>query len=287
VIFALPKNRLVYLLLACITVSTCPSSLLADNQTTAQRIIALSPSTVEQLYAIGAGDRIVGTVEYADYPEAAKKIPRVGNYAGIQIEQALALKPDLIVAWKGGNKQADLDKLKSLGVKVHQSQITSISQISHDLRKLGELTGLQQNAERVINDIAKKYRKISQTYATKKTVKVFYQLWHQPLRTIGPDSWIESLLKDCNAINLFSEANAPYPQVSFESVLVKNPQVIIIPHHSGNQGAKTEHWSKWPEIDAVKSQQIHVLNGDLLHRFTPRALDGLDTLCQRIDQARN
>lgn len=262
-------------------------SIFAKAESPVQRIIALSPSTVEQLFAIGAGDRIVGTVEYADYPEAAKKIPRIGNYAGIQIEQALALKPDLIIAWKGGNKQADLDKLKSLGVNIHQSQIISVSQISHELRKLGELTGLQQNAEMVINNIEKKYRKITQTYATKTPVKVFYQLWHQPLRTIGPGSWIDSLLKDCNAINLFSEANAPYPQVSFESVLVKNPQVIIIPHHSGNQGAKTEHWSQWPEIDAVKSQQIHVLNGDLLHRFTPRALDGLDTLCQQIDLARN
>ncbi len=259
----------------------------AETNTPAQRIIALSPSTVEQLYAIGAGDRIVGTVEYADYPEAAKKIPRIGNFAGIQIEQALALKPDLIIAWRGGNKQSDLDKLKTLGVNIHQSQITKISQISAELRRLGELTGLQENAELVIENMQKKYRQITQTYAVKKPVRVFYQLWHKPLRTIGPDSWIESLLKDCNASNLFSEASAPYPQVSFESVLVKNPQVIIIPHHSGNEGAKTEHWGDWPEIDAVKSQQIYVLNGDLLHRFTPRALDGLDTLCQKIDKARN
>ncbi len=281
------RNLTVRLLGLLISLCTWVSALQAEASSPAQRIIALSPSTVEQLFAIGAGDRIVGTVEYADYPEAAKKIRRIGNYAGIQIEQALALKPDLVIAWKGGNKQADIDKLKALGVKVHQSKILNISQISSDLRKLGELTGLQDNAEKVINDMKMKYQSITRTYAGKSPVKVFYQLWHQPLRTVGPDSWIESLLKDCNAINLFSDVSAPYPQVSFESVLVKNPQVIIIPHHSGNEGAKTQHWSQWPELDAVKSQQIHVLNGDLLHRFTPRALDGLDTLCQKIDKARN
>ena len=112
------RNLTVRLLGLLITLCSWITASQAEISAPAQRIIALSPSTVEQLFAIGAGDRIVGTVEYADYPEAAKKIRRIGNYAGIQIEQALALKPDLVIAWKGGNKQADIDKLKALGVKL-------------------------------------------------------------------------------------------------------------------------------------------------------------------------
>ena len=123
-------------------------------------------------------------------------------------------------------------------------------------------------------------------FKKKSKVKVFYQLWHDPLRTVGPGSWVESLINDCNGENLFNDADSPYPIVSLESVLVKDPQVIIIPHHSGSAGAKKEIWHKWQTIDAVKHKRMFTLNGDLLHRFGPRAVDGLITLCQAIDSAR-
>lgn len=252
----------------------------------AQRIIALSPHSVELLYAIGAGDRIVGTVEYADYPKEALKIKRIGSYTGIQIEQVLALKPDLIIAWKSGNKSADLAKLESLGFNVFYTHPKNISQINDDLKKLGEMTGLQNNAQKVINGLKVKYKKIKGQYSSKKKVNIFYQLWHDPLRSIGSNNWIESLITDCGGVNLFNDSKAPYPLVSLESVLVKNPEVIIIPHHSGSAGAKSEIWKNWPEITAVKEKRIFTLNGDLLHRFTPRALDGLKLLCEKIDEGR-
>jgi vitamin B12 transport system substrate-binding protein len=252
----------------------------------AQRIIALSPHAVELLYAIGAGDRIVGTVEYADYPEAAKQIPRIGNYTGIQLEQALALKPDLIVAWRSGNKDSDLKKMESLGLNLFYTHPHSISDISKDLIALGELTGLQDNAQQVIAQLEKKYQNIIHRNKEKRPVKVFYQMWHDPIRTVGPKSWVESLIADCNGENIFNDANSDYPLVSLESVLIKNPEVIIIPHHSGNIGAKKSIWDNWPSIDAVKHQRLFVINGDILHRFTPRALDGLEKLCKAIDAAR-
>ncbi len=258
----------------------------AKETKVAQRIIALSPHAVEMLYAIGAGDKIVGTVEYADYPKAALNILRIGNYNGIQIEQVLKLKPDLIVAWKGGNKGADLDKIESLGLKIVYSQPENISEISLDLRKLGQLTGQQQQAESVIEEFDRRYKRIREHYQKLSMVDVFYQLWHDPLQSIGPKSWIESLINDCGGNNLFNDAGVPYPMVSIESVLVKNPKVIIIPHHSGIESEKKAIWSKWPEISAVKNNRIFTLNGDLLHRTTPRTLDGLERLCERIDQGR-
>ena len=252
----------------------------------AQRIIALSPHSVELLYAIGAGDRIVGTVDYADYPKEALKIKRIGSYAGIQIEQVLALKPDLIIAWKSGNKSADLAKLESLGLNVFYTHPKNISQISGDLKILGEMTGLQDNAKKIIDLLAVKYKKIKDQYSSKKPVNIFYQLWHDPLTSVGANNWIESLISDCGGANIFNDSKAPYPLISFESVLVKNPEVIIIPHHSGSAEVKSEMWKKWPEITAVKKQRVFTLNGDLLHRFTPRALDGLKLLCEKIDEGR-
>lgn len=252
----------------------------------AQRIIALSPHAVEMLYAIGAGDKIVATVEYADYPKAALDIPRIGNYNGIQIEQVLKLNPDLIIAWRGGNKGADLDKIKSLGFKIVYSQPKNIEEVSLDLRMLGQLTGRQKQAELVTVQFDNRYNQIREKYQKLVKVDVFYQLWHDPLQSIGPLSWIESLIKDCGGINIFHNANVPYPMVSIESVLVKNPKVIIIPHHSGKESEKKEIWSHWPEISAVENNFIFALNGDLLHRTTPRSLDGLEKLCERIDEGR-
>jgi len=256
----------------------------------AQRIIALAPHSVELLYAIGAGDRIVATTEYADYPKAALKIPRVGNANGIQIERVIELKPDLVIVWQGGNKSADIQKLKSLGVNLLSTQPFKISDISKELRQLGKLTGLEQQANKVIEEVEKRYKEITNKYKSRSKVKTFYQLWHDPLTSIGPDSWLESLLNDCNAENIFKDAFSSYPVVSIESVLVKNPQAIIIPHHSGDNDLqateKTRIWKKWSEISAVKNGHVSVINGDLLHRFTPRVLDGLQTLCEDIDKVR-
>jgi len=251
-----------------------------------QRIIALSPHAVEMLFAIGAGDRIIATIEYADYPAAALDIPRIGNFTGIQIEKIVALQPDLIIGWKSGNKLADLNKLESLGFKLFYSHPNTITEIRSELIKMGELTGLQKKANAVASKIQQQHQKIIDQYAQKENVSVFYQLWHDPLRTIGPDNWNETLINDCNGVNIFNDTRTPYPVVSLENVLSKNPEVIIIPHHSGSVAVKKELWNKWQHISAVKQKHIFTIDGDLLHRFGPRAIEGLELLCEAIDSAR-
>jgi vitamin B12 transport system substrate-binding protein len=252
-----------------------------------QRIIALSPHAVEMLFAIGAGDRIVATVEYADYPQQALKIPRIGSYAGIQIEQLLVLQPDLVVAWKSGNKLSDLKKIESLNFPLLYTHPQTIPEIKNDLLILGKKLGLQQQAQQAADNILKKYQQLKSRYASQSAVKVFYQLWHEPLRTIGGDSWIDSMISDCGGENIFKHSETAYPVVSLESILLKNPQVIIIPFHSGNLGNKTKVWQNWRSIEAVKNNTLFSINGDLLHRFGPRAVDGMKILCEKIDSGRS
>lgn len=258
-----------------------------DVQVSKQRIIALSPHSVELLFAIGAGDRIVGALEYSDYPKAALDIPRLGNFNGIQIEKVVELQPDLIIAWKTGNKNSDLEKLQSLGFNIFYSHPQNISEISSELIKLGELTSLEENAKIAAKMVADKYQIIKAKYHNTSRIKTFYQLWHDPLRTIGANNWTDSLIRDCNGSNIFNDASSDYPVVSIESVLQKDPQVIIIPHHSGSKTDKSSIWDKWYQLSAVKNQHVTVIDGDLLHRFSPRALKGLEILCKTIDDARN
>ncbi|MBF0264009.1 MAG: cobalamin-binding protein [Gammaproteobacteria bacterium] len=254
-----------------------------------QRIIALSPHSVEILYAIGAGKQIVATLSHADYPKQARQIPIIGNYHGIQIEKVLDLKPDLIIAWKTGNKIQDLKRLESLGYKIFYSNPQTIDEVSADISKIAKLIHQQKNTEQVIKKLETEYQYIKALYSNKKRVDVFYQLWHSPLRTIGSNNWINSLINDCGGNNIFANSTTTYPMISMENLLSKNPQLVIIPvDFKADNINKTELelWSKWQHIAAVKNKHIYQIDSDLLHRQTPRAVEGLSELCKLIDLAR-
>ncbi|WP_133407817.1 cobalamin-binding protein [Parashewanella tropica] len=251
----------------------------------AERIIALSPHAVELLFAIGAGDSIVATVEHADFPEQAKQIPSIGGYHGIQLERVLELNPDLIVVWGKGNKPKDIQRLKQLGFKLYDSSPSTLVGIETDLLKLGKLTGHQQQAKAVVTKFQQQLRSIRTSNANKPRVKVFYQLWSKPLMTVAKNSWIQQLISVCNGDNVFYSASSDYPQVSIENVLLAKPEVILQSQDEGNiQGID---WSKWPSIPAVKHHQIYQLDADLLHRPTPRAIDGIKLVCRTLDKARS
>lgn len=251
----------------------------------AQRIVALSPHLVEQLYSLGVGDRIVGTTDHADYPEAAKNIPRVGNYAHLQIEKILALKPDLVLAWTDGNPPADLTKLRQLGLTLVDSNPLQLTDIAKELRLLGQLTGAEAEAEQQARLMEQGLEELEKNYAGKTKVTVFYELWQQPLSTVAQQAWPQQQLELCGAANPFANAIGDYPQVSLEHVIASQPQLIIQPV-SVNEPRALLDWSNWPAIPAVKYQQFSQPNSDLVHRTTSRMLQGVRQLCADIDKTR-
>mgnify|MGYP001762287761 CR=1 FL=1 len=251
----------------------------------AQRIIALSPHLVEQLYSIGVGDRIVGTTDHADYPDAAKNIPRVGNYAQLQVEKILALKPDLVLAWTDGNPPADVNKLRQFGLNVVDSNPLLLTDIAKELRVLGQLTGTEDKAEQQAQWMEKGLTELRQRYSTQQKVIVFYELWQQPLSTVAQKAWPQQQLELCGASNPFATAIGDYPQVSIEHVVASQPQLIIQPV-SVNEPRTLLDWSRWPAIPAVKYQQFSQPNSDLVHRTTSRMLQGMRQLCADIDKTR-
>ncbi|QYK02064.1 cobalamin-binding protein [Shewanella psychrotolerans] len=250
----------------------------------ASRIVALSPHGVEMLYAIGAGDSIVAATDHADFPEAAKQIPRVGGYYGIQIERIIELNPDLIVVWGSGNKLEDIERLTQLGYPIFDSDPKSLQAVADDLKALGERTGHQAQSQRVAEQYLAKLQALRLSNNEKSAVKVFYQLWSTPLMTVAKGSWIEQIIEVCHGENVFADAANEYPQVSLEAVLLKMPQVILQSQDEGNINGID--WSKWQEIPAVKQAHIYQLNADLLHRATPRTVLGIEALCDALDKAR-
>ncbi|WP_293760768.1 cobalamin-binding protein [uncultured Paraglaciecola sp.] len=258
----------------------------SDDSLQKQRIIALAPHIVESLYAIGAGEQIIGTTAHADYPKAAENILRVGNYARLQIEKIIQLKPDVIIAWKTGNPMDDLARLEKYQLKVVYSHPQTLEDVANELIMLGKITG----REAVANSVAKKYllnlQKIKQKYATQNKVRVFYELWSRPLRTVANKAWPQQQIELCGASNPFADAQDDYPSVGLEQVLVTLPQVVIQPGQHSADSPDGLNWLQWQHIPAVKNNFIFHPNADKAHRMTIRMLDEVVVLCEQIDAAR-
>ncbi len=258
------------------------------NVKNAQRIVALSPHSVELLYALGIGDRILATTDYADYPEAAKQIERVGGYHGVLAERILELNPDLIVAWEGGNKSGDLDKLESLGLPVYRTETKKLRDIAIEITMLGALTGTQKKAKLLVDKFHQDLDSLTKENKNKTKVSFFYQLWSSPIRTISVGSWINEMLTICGGSNIVTSPDVDYPQISLETVLLNKPQAIIIPSAHGHDNGELSglKWTDWPEIPAVKNQHIYRINGDILHRFSLRVVEAIETICSTFDRVR-
>ncbi|QFU24258.1 cobalamin-binding protein [Shewanella eurypsychrophilus] len=274
----------VLLLAVGVLPSAASDGVAAEVKVPAKRVIALSPHSVEMLYAIGAGESILATTEHADFPASALDIPRIGGYHGIQIERVIEIDPDLVVVWGSGNKAEDVERLKELGFNVYNSDPKTLEAVASELKELGELTGHQDAANQVADDYLAKLAQLRKSNWAKPEVKVFYQLWSTPLMTVAKNSWIQQIISVCHGDNVYFDAASDYPQVSLESVLLKMPEVILQSQDKGN--ILGVDWSQWQEIPAVKNEHIYQLHADLLHRAAPRAILGIEMLCEALDKAR-
>ncbi|NRA60294.1 MAG: cobalamin-binding protein [Psychrobium sp.] len=251
-----------------------------------QRIIALSPHSVELLYAIGAGDKIVATTSHSDYPAQAKNIEVIGDHRGITLEKLIALNPDLVVTWGSGNKINQIEQIKKLGFRVIDSDPQSFAQIAQTLRQLGEVTGHAQQAERIALKFEKDLAVIIKDYQYKSKVKVFYQMWSKPMMTISKDSWVNQFIDQCGGENVFANAATAYPTVSIENVLLSKAEVILVPKSSTARNHELFDWQHWTLLPAVKNKHIYYPDAKIIHRPTPRVLSPLLAVCRFIDKAR-
>ena len=253
----------------------------------AKRIIALAPHMAETLFAAGAGSKLVGTVEYSDYPEAAKKIPRVGGYSRFDLEAVAALKPDLIVAWYSGNAPASVEKLRSLGFPVYISQPNRIEDVAVELEHLGVLAGTSTVANAAAAKVRERYAALKKRYSQRPVVRTFYQIWKQPLTTIGGRQIISSIVRLCGGENVFESLDAYAPVVTVESVIAANPEAIIASGMGESRPEWLDDWKRWPSIIAVTRDNLYFVQPELIQRHTPRLLEGAERLCQHLETARS
>lgn len=253
----------------------------------AQRIVVLAPHFAENLYAAGAGNRLVGAVEYSDYPAEAKAVPRVGGYSRIDLEAVLALKPDLVLAWESGNNMAQVDKLRALGLTVYIAQPNRMEDVAGLLERLGQLAGTEAVAKPAAERFRMRLAGLRATHANKPRVRVFYQIWKAPLTTIGGPQIISDAIRLCGGENVFGNLKQMAPVVSVEAVLEADPEAIVATGMGDMRPEWLADWDRWTRMTAVRRGNLFHINPDIMQRHTPRILDGAEKLCADLDIARS
>jgi iron complex transport system substrate-binding protein len=247
----------------------------------ARRVISFAPHVTELLFAAGAGGRIVGVIAYSDFPEAAKRLPEIGDSREIDFERVVALKPDLLVVWQSGNTSRQLEQLRRLGVPMFFSEPHKLDDIPSNIQRLGKLTG-SDGAEGVAADFRKQLADLSNRYRSRSPVRVFYQISDKPLYTLNGQHIVSDALALCGGINIFASLPVVAPAVSVEAVLQQDPEAIV-----GGVGRDNfTMWRQFPSMKAVARGNLLSVEGILMNRAGPRMLQGAASLCEQLDAVR-
>jgi len=251
-----------------------------------RRVISLAPHITELLFAAGAGERIVGAVDFSDFPEAAKRIPRVGNNAQLDLERIVALKPDLIVVWLHGNAQRQLDRLLELGIPAFYTESHRLGDIARSIEQLGRLAGTEAVAAAAARAFKSGEAELRARYAGLAPVSIYFQIWGRPLMTINGNHIISDVIRLCGGRNVFADLAPIVPSVSIEAVLAADPEAIG--GTIGEMGSREDMlaWLKWPQLRAVARGNLFTIHADFMTRHTPRILEGARQMCAQLDAAR-
>ncbi|MGL4486634.1 MAG: vitamin B12 ABC transporter substrate-binding protein BtuF [Yersinia sp. (in: enterobacteria)] len=242
----------------------------------AERVISLSPSTTEMAYAAGLGNKLVAVSAYSDYPEAAKKLEQVASWQGVNVERILALKPDLIIAWRGGNPQRPLEQLAALGIPIIYSDPVNLDQIASDLDTLAQYSSHPDQAHQAAKQFRQQVAELRSRYAINKPLRTFLQFGTQPLFTSSGHTLQSEVVSLCGGVNIFAASPVPWPQVSQEQVMTRQPQLIVV---GGKQSQPNNISAFWqPKINAP----VISLNEDWFNRAGPRILLAAKELCQQM-----
>ncbi|MDP9644900.1 iron complex transport system substrate-binding protein [Paraburkholderia caledonica] len=257
----------------------------------AQRVISLAPHVTELLYAAGGGAKIVGAVSYSDYPPQAQQLPRVGDNKSLDLERIVALKPDLIVVWRHGNAQRQLDRLRELHIPLFFSEPHHLDDVAVSLTKLGELLGTSPTADAAAAAYRRDIARLRARYADRPAVSVFYQVWDQPLMTLNGEHMVSDVIELCGGRNVFAKLQPLAPTVSTEAVLAANPQAIVTAAPGATKPDTTlpqlGAWRAWPRLSAVANNNLFSIDGDLINRPAPRIALGAKQMCEDLDLARS
>jgi iron complex transport system substrate-binding protein len=245
-----------------------------------KRIVSSVPSNTEIVYALGKGDNLVGVSVYCNYPEAALSVEKIGDYNGPNIELIINLKPDVFLA--AYIEDGALNQLENAGIKVVMVNPGNLAETYSTIEMIGNIIGASEEADNLLNKMKIKQNEIINKVKGYEKRTVFYEIWHEPLMTAGPGSFINELIQLANGKNIADDAESAYPEFSLERLISRNPQVYI----TADDGFKTAEdiFSRqgYINITAIKTGQLFMLNQDIVSRPGPRIIEGFEFIARAI-----
>ena len=246
----------------------------------AGKIVSLSPHLTELLFSLGVGDRIEATVDFSDYPEAALTIPRLGNAFSVSVEAVIEQSPDLIVAWMTGGNHRTFEQLRALGYPVFVNEASSLVGIAVAVQQLGILVGKPDRGLELAESFRVDLERLRQSSSGAGSPKVFFQISDAQLYTVNSQHLIGQAIEVCGAENIFSDVEFFVPMVSYESVVERNPDVLVVSSpYSGYKSAWDDRWN-----DLGWSGRVRTIDASLITRPSLRMLEGIEMLCETLGQ---
>jgi len=255
--------------------------LLALPLAAAPRVVSLAPSLSEIMLDLDAADLLVAVLAGDERPAALAHLPTVGRYGQLEFERLLQLAPDLILIAPGSVPPAQQAQLRGLGIDLLIVEPRRLDQLGDAFVRIGKRIGRPERGEQLTSEFRAALDALRQRYRREQPLSVFYQIWHQPLYTIGGEQLIGDALAVCGGRNLFADLPQPAPQVSVEAVLARNPEVIL-----GGSNAELSAWQAWPQLHAVRQGQVWAVPDKGLERPSRQMLGAIEQLCELMAGAR-
>jgi iron complex transport system substrate-binding protein len=246
-----------------------------------QRIVSLVPSATEIIFALGGEARLVGRTDFCDYPEAARGKTSVGGMVNPNLETMAALKPDLVIATSSGNTVETFRQLTRLGIPVYEVAAERIVEMKEVVRRLGVLTGREAAVPPLLEQIDRRVTAVRETVKPFPRPRVLYVLWPDPLIVPGGRSLVTELIELAGGASITADDADDYPRYSLEAAVAKAPEVIVLANHGTRSGPiAMDRWKRLSSLPAVRAGRLHSVDGNLMHRYGFRMLEGLERLAR-------
>lgn len=273
------------LLVACDTKPGTKSNS-AETSGSGLRVVTLAPSLAELMFAADAGDQLVAVSAYTDYPEAAANLPIISDAFIVDEEQLAILKPDLLLAWKGGTPVHMVERLRGAGYRVEMIDTQGLEDVATALEAIGTLTGNAAAAHTAARLYREQIQALADRYAGSDPIRVFYQIMNRPLYTVNGSHYVSELIELCGGQNIFADIGNFAPMIDVEAVIDRDPEVMLAGEDS-RQGGGFDDWDIWPGIAANQYGNRFFLPAAELGRATPRLVTAGEAICKALAEARN
>lgn len=252
---------------------------LADVTTTKPRIISLTPSFTDIVVELGAADLLVGAskLDKQRLP-ILSHLDTIGNFGSYSLEKIISLQPDTILIWPSAINPMQQQQLKSLGIKIIQQDPKTLDDLIENIIELGKHIDKTEEAKQLAHNMQQQLQTLKNKYHREKPLTVLYQLWDNPIYTIGKQQIINDALHICGANNIFDDIDASASEINIETVILRNPDAIIAPKQT-----MLEAWQTWPTIAAVKNNRLILFQDERIARPSMGMIEGINTLCTLLN----